>query len=175
MGRQIMSERVEFFIEGKDLLATPYRYEAAGLDGIFLRNGVTTTDTAYGPMIHIENIHGLHRAIGLHIAEKPEPMTGPEFRFLRKQLGLTQSALAKLMRVGEQTIANYEKSVTERLGSADSFMRALYVLHILPSQTRVEVVRPMIEATTTLGKRLPDVPRRKIVEGWSEQELAHAA
>jgi DNA-binding transcriptional regulator YiaG len=169
-----MSERVEFFIEGKDLLATPYRYEAAGLDGIFLLNGVTTTDTAYGPMIHIENIHGLHRAIGLHIAEKPEPMTGPEFRFLRKQLELTQSALAKQMRVTDQTVANYEKGKTS-LGSADAFMRALYLVHILPEQTRVAVLKPMIETAAAVGKKLSDLQRRKIVEGWSEQELAHAA
>jgi DNA-binding transcriptional regulator YiaG len=169
-----MSERVEFFIEGKDLLATPYHYEASGLDGIFLLNGVTTTDTGYGPMIHIENIHGLHRAIGLHIAEKPEPTTGSECRFLRKQLELTQSALAEKMRVTDQTVANYEKGNT-KLGSADAFIRALYLVHILPEQTRVEVLKPMIETNAAAGKKLPDVPRRKIVEGWSEQEFARAA
>jgi putative transcriptional regulator len=54
----------------------------------------------YGPMIHIENINGLHRAIGLHIVEKLEPMSGREFRFLRKQMGLTQSELSAHLGIG---------------------------------------------------------------------------
>jgi hypothetical protein len=33
-------------------------------------------------MVHVENINGLHRAIGLHIVEEEEPMSGAEFRFL---------------------------------------------------------------------------------------------
>jgi transcriptional regulator with XRE-family HTH domain len=35
-------------------------------------------------------------------------MCGPEFRFLRKQMGLTQTELAELFDVSDQTIANYE-------------------------------------------------------------------
>ena len=80
------SERADFFIEGRELLAKPYHYLASGLDTIFLLNGVTEKDTDYGPMVHIENINGLHRAIGLHIVEKTEAMKGPEFSFLRKQM-----------------------------------------------------------------------------------------
>jgi len=33
----------------------------------------------------------------------------------------------------------------------------------------------MIETAAAVGKKLSDLQRRKIVEGWSEQELAHAA
>ncbi|MGO8841602.1 MAG: helix-turn-helix domain-containing protein [Methyloceanibacter sp.] len=39
-------------------------------------------------------------------------MRGVELRFLRKQLGMTQAALARKMRVSDQTIANYEKENT---------------------------------------------------------------
>ena len=90
-----MSERTHFFIEGREFLAEPYHYVESGLDGVVLLNGVSETATDYGPMVHIENINGLHRAIGLHIVEKEEPMSGPEFRFLRKQMGLSQADLAK--------------------------------------------------------------------------------
>jgi putative transcriptional regulator len=171
-----MSERAEFFIKERDLLAEPYQFQASGLNDIFLLNGVSETDTPYGPMVHIHNVHGLQRAIGLHIAEKPQLMTGAEFRFLRRQIELTQSDLAKRMCITDQTIANYEKGKT-KLGSADPFMRALYLVHILPEQTRVGILKPMIEESAAMSrKRLPDVARISIVEGWSEaQQRAHAA
>jgi putative transcriptional regulator len=171
-----MSERAEFVVKGRALLAKPYRYQASGLDDIFLLNGVSETDTPYGPMVHIHNVHGLQRAIGLHIAEKADPLTGAEFRYLRRQLELTQSDLAKRMRITDQTIANYEKGKT-KLGSADPFMRALYLVHILPEQARVGILKPMIEeSTATSRRRLPDVARASIVEGWSEaRQRARAA
>jgi transcriptional regulator with XRE-family HTH domain len=170
-----MSERVGFFIRGRERLAEPYHYEASGLDNIYLLNGVSETETAYGPMVHIVNVHGLHRAIGLHIAEKTEPMTGPEFRFLRKQLGFSQAALGKLMRVTDQTIANYEKGSVTSFGPADPFMRTLYLLEALPEQTRVDVLKPIIENTEERPEKLPEVPRRSIVGQWREQMECRAA
>jgi len=170
-----MSKRAEFFMRGRELLAEPHHYLASGLPNVFLLNGVTETVTSYGPMLHIENIHGLHRAIGLHIAEKPQAITGGEFRFLRRQLGLTQGALASRMHVSDQTIANYEKDKTG-LGPADPFIRALYLVHVLPDQTRVEVLKPMMEKKAkSTPKKLPDVTRLKVVEGWRESGRRQAA
>jgi DNA-binding transcriptional regulator YiaG len=122
-----MSERAEFFFKGQGQLAEPYHYRASGLDDIYLLNGVVIEETPYGPMVTIKNLNGLHHAIGLHIVEKAEPMTGAEFRFLRKQLGLTQAQLGKRLRVSDQTIANYEKGHTG-LGPADPLMRGFYLL-----------------------------------------------
>jgi transcriptional regulator with XRE-family HTH domain len=162
-----MTKRAEFFIRGRDSLAKPYHYQASGLDNIFLLNGVSETNTPHGPMIHIEDIHGLNLAIGLHIAEKPEPMTGAEFRFLRKQLGLSQLQLAARAGVTDQTIANYEKGKVNALGSADPFLRAIYLVHILPAQTRIRVLKLMMEK---VRQKLPEVPRRSIVGAWREQQ-----
>jgi len=63
----------------------------------------------------------LHRTISLGIVEKAEPMRGVELSFLRKQLGMTQAALARKMRVSDQTIANYEKENTSIPGRQISF------------------------------------------------------
>jgi transcriptional regulator with XRE-family HTH domain len=168
MERAKMSKPIEYILQGRALLPEPYAYRAIGLDNVVLLNGVSTTQTAYGPMVHIEGIHGLHRAIGLGIAEKPGAMRGAEFRFLRKQLGLTQEELAARMRVSDQTIANYEKGKTG-LGPADPFMRALYLVHILPNRTRVEVLKPMVEKKAKdMLRKLPDVPRSQVVEGWQQ-------
>lgn len=168
-----MSDRTDFYMEGREFLAEPYHYAESGLDNIFLLNGVSETMTDYGPMVHIENINGLHRAIGLHIVEKEEPMSGPEFRFLRKQMGLNQAELAKDLAVSDQTIANYEKGNT-RLGPADALMRACYLLSVLPAETRVEAVKSVLRPAPRKRKRLPDVPRRRLVERWAESELRPA-
>jgi DNA-binding transcriptional regulator YiaG len=125
-------------------------------------------------MVHIENINGLHHAIGLHIVENTNPMTGAEFRFLRKQMQLSQAELAKRLGVTDQTVANYEKgkSGKDGLGPADPYMRAIYLLHVLPEQTRVEVIKPMIDARK---EKLPDLPRQKIVECWREEDAPRIA
>ena len=163
-----MNERAEFCIPGQEFLAKPYQYRASGLDYIFLLNGVTTRDTRYGSMVNIRNINGLHRAIGLHIVEKSEPMTGAELRFLRKQMGLTQRELATLMRTTDQTVANYEKSKTEP-GPADALIRMTYLLHVVPQETPADVLKTIVDQFG-IGERakLPDLPRRKIVQKWRE-------
>jgi hypothetical protein len=50
-------------------------------------------------------------------------------------------------------------------------------VHILPEQARVGILKPMIEeSTATSRRRLPDVARASIVEGWSEaRQRARAA
>lgn len=173
-----MSERVRFFIKGKKRLAKPHHYLASGLDNIFLLNGVTEKTTDYGPMLHIDNINGLHHAIGLHIVEKPELMRGAEFRFLRKHMRLSQAELAEFMGVTDQTVANYEKGKAgkEGFGAADAFMRAFYLIKILPKQTRVGAIKNLLEAAgPTVRRKLSDFPRREIVERWREADDGKAA
>jgi DNA-binding transcriptional regulator YiaG len=109
---------------------------------VFLLNGVSEANTPYGPMVTIEDINGLHHAIGLYVIKNPEQMTGAEFRFLRKQLELTQAQLDDYLRVGDQTVANYEKGNTS-LGPVDPLMRMLYLISVLPEQTRLEVLKDM--------------------------------
>src|SRR5437870_2991651 len=67
-----MKKRAEFFIQGRERLRKPYHYIASGLDNVFLTSGVSINETPYGTMVSIENLNGLHRAIGLHIVEKEE-------------------------------------------------------------------------------------------------------
>ena len=171
-----MTQRAEFCIKGADLLAKPYHYAASGLPNIYLLNGVSHDDTPYGEMLTIENLNGLHRAIGLHIIEKQEQMTGPEFRFLRKQLQLTQAELADMMQVTDQTVANYEKGVTVDFGPADAFMRQAYFLHIVPDDMRPKIIKAMADdiARRKDKKGLTDVTRLRMVGGWREQHAQAA-
>ena len=169
-----MSERAEFFIKGPQLLTEPYHYVASGLPNVFLLNGVSEANTPYGPMATIEDINGLHNAIGLYIIENPEQMTGAEFRFLRKQLELTQKQLGCYLRVNEQTVANYEKGNTG-LGPADPQMRMLYLISVLPEQTRLEVLKDMTAKISSRERaELPQVSRRQIAQCWQERHLQAA-
>ncbi len=105
-------------------------------------------------MVTIKNLNGLHRAIGLHIIEKQEQMTGVEFRFLRKQIGLTQVELADMMRVTDQTVANYEKGQHRRVWSeADAFIRMAYFLHIIPDDMRAKIIKATAEDIARLKKQ----------------------
>ncbi|MDG9883587.1 transcriptional regulator [Pseudomonas putida CSV86] len=104
-----------------------YEYTGCGLNGIFLKNGYKMVETSYGGGVVIEDIDGLHRAIAVDILGQTTPMSGHQFRFLRKEQGLVQSELAALLRVDVQTVANWEKKGLEAVpGPADVAMRACY-------------------------------------------------
>ena len=104
-----------------------FAYTGSGLDGIFLKNGYTFVETPYGKGVSIDDIEGLHLAIATDIIKQKTPMTGHQFRFLRKEQDLVQSELAALLRIDVQTIANWEKKAACAVpGPADFAMRAFY-------------------------------------------------
>ncbi|ALE00613.1 helix-turn-helix domain protein [Pseudomonas amygdali pv. tabaci str. ATCC 11528] len=108
-----------------------YKYKGSGLDGIFLKNGYTILETPYGEGVKIEDIDGLHRAIAVDIIGQKTPMTGRQFRFLRKEQDLIQEEAAAIFRVDVQTIANWEKRESQEIpGPADVAMRAFYAAYI---------------------------------------------
>lgn len=102
-----------------------YHYTDCGLRNVWLANGYRRAKTPYGAGIAIEGVPALHRAIGLWLAKKPGRLSGAEIRFLRKELDLSQKALAEIVGQTEQTV-----SLWERRGripkTADRFIRALY-------------------------------------------------
>lgn len=178
MGGSVSDNRIELYIEGREKLQKPYHLKAIGLPNVYLLNGVSfEKDEEYGDTAHIENLKGLHIAIGLYIVEKPGLMTGKEFRFLRKQMALTQEALAKKLKISEQTVANYEKQITNITGPADAYLRVTYLLYILPEDARTKLIKQMMDDLGARSKRsrLPDVPRHRLVEGWHDRGFSACA
>ena len=102
-----------------------YHYKECGLRNIYLLNGYSTySDPEFGECISIANIEGLHKAIGLELLHYKPRLTGAEFRYLRHELGLSQSALARFFGNDEQAIARWEK--TGKVPKwADHFIRLL--------------------------------------------------
>ena len=172
-----MSARAEFYIKGRRLLDKSYHLKAIGLPNVYLLNGVSIEhDADYGTLITIEDIPGLHRAVGLYIVTKSDGLTGSEFRFLRKEMNLTQEALAQRLRVNVQTVANYEKGKTG-MGAAEAAVRALYTLHILSDEADVNLIRVFADAIATARRdaKLPERSRKKITGSWREAGQRKAA
>ena len=118
-----------------------YEYKGAGLPGIFLKNGYKIQETPYGEGVSFEDVEGLHRAIAADVVRERTPMTGSQFRFLRKEQDLTQEEVAAIFRVTVQTIANWEKKGDEAIdGPADIAMRAFYsaFIHASFGPTKLE-------------------------------------
>jgi transcriptional regulator with XRE-family HTH domain len=169
-----MSKRVEFYIRDSRPLVESYHYTACGLNNIYLTNGVSILPTPDGSAVIISNLGGLQHAIGIYIAEKQEPMSGPEFRFLRKQMKLTQQDLAMRMKISNQTIANYEKENTA-LGPAEPLMRLIYLLHVMPNEWRVSLLKKITENLgDTRVAILSDSSRRKLAENWQKRVMEAA-
>ena len=150
------------------MLAEPHHLRACGLPNVYLLNGVETEDDAVeGTIVTIENMRGLYHALALHIIGKHGPMTGPEFRFLRKMMRLTQGELSERMSVTDQTIANYEKEKTAP-GSASAHMRLLAIIDIMPQDSGSDMVKKVAEKAESVGVALTGLRMERIVEGWRE-------
>jgi putative transcriptional regulator len=85
-----------------------YHYTECGLQNVWLENGYTIQKTPYGKGVSIQDVQGLHRLIGRALARRPK-LTGAELRFLRKELGISQSALADLVGTSEQNVSLWER------------------------------------------------------------------
>jgi putative transcriptional regulator len=85
------------------------KYEGCGLPNVFLLNGCEKKETPYGPTVSIANVEGLHRAIADVLVDKAAPLSGAEFRFLRKLLDMSQKVCGEMFDVDPQTIAIWEK------------------------------------------------------------------
>lgn len=88
-----------------------YQYQESGLDNVWLVNGYSVIDDPdYGECVSISDTLGLHKAIAHNLIFNKPRLTGAEFRFLRKELDLSQKALSDLFGNEEQAVARWEKT-----------------------------------------------------------------
>jgi len=104
-----------------------HHYTECGLPDIYLVNGYIERDTPYGTTIAFKNLNGLHEAIGRNLVGMKKKLTGPEFRFIRHELDLSQNAIANLFGANEQSVARWENEKTTLDAKADRLIRILYL------------------------------------------------
>lgn len=102
-----------------------YHYTESGLRGVWLANGYEERPTPYGKAVAIRDIEGLHRAICRRLIATRPRLSGAEFRFIRKELDLSQAGLAGILGNDPQSVALWERKGTVPMW-ADRFIRALY-------------------------------------------------
>jgi DNA-binding transcriptional regulator YiaG len=120
-----------------------YHYTESGLQNVWLENGYEIRKTAYGKGVAIQDVEGLHRLIGRTIAVRPR-LTAAEFRFLRKEMDLSQRALAYLLGTTEQNV-----SLWERRGKIPKWsgrlVKVLYVEHMDGNVSVTKMIRKLSE------------------------------
>lgn len=121
-----------------------YHYTECGLNNVWLLDGFTVQKTPYGKAIAIDHADGLHRAIALRLVNNKPRWSGGEFRFVRKELDMSQAALALILGKDAQSVARWEKS--GRVPKmADRLLRVIYQEHAGGNQKVIELVKRLNE------------------------------
>jgi len=137
-----------------------HHYLGCGLPNVWLENGFHVRQTEHGEAIAIEDARDLHKVIGVLVAHKSSPLSGAEFRFLRKELGLSQESLAEIVGKSSQAVALWEK--TDRVPLiADRFMRGFY----LEATTGSAEIMRQIESINLADRQMHDLSLR-FDGGW---------
>lgn len=116
----------------------PFNYKGCGLDDVYLISGYDIEKTPYGDGVRIRNVEKLHEAIGKFLISGKKVLSGKELRFLRMQMKLTQSNLARILGCDTQQVARYEKEENRVSGPADRLIRLLYTDRIGSKRIPIE-------------------------------------
>jgi DNA-binding transcriptional regulator YiaG len=103
-----------------------YHYSESGLDYVWLEDGYHIVETSRGKGITIEDIDGLHGAIGRYIIDRKGQMTGDEVRFLRHELDWSQIVLGEYLGVTDQTVARWEKGLVNIPAPEQKLLAGIY-------------------------------------------------
>lgn len=107
---------------------------------IYLLNGFKFIKTSGGTAISINDLDGLHRAIGLHLSTSKKDLSGDDVRFLRHEMLMSQSTLARLLGVSEQAIRRWETGKINIPKPPEALLRLLYREHIQDKDGKISTV-----------------------------------
>lgn len=117
----------------------PYHYTACGLPNVWLVNGYKFEKNNYGEFVSIHDLDQLYQAIAVALVGKSAPLTGMEFRFLRKELDMSQKRLGEYYGRDRQSVMKWEQSdeVSELF---DHLLRHIYQEHFDANAVFVDLV-----------------------------------
>ena len=107
-----------------------YHYTECGLDNVYLVNGFSISKDGNEEVILINDIHGLHQAIGIHIANKTGLLKGKEIKFIRTMFDVSPKTLGLMLGYDYQTILAWEKNKSPISVTADHFLKVLFMNYL---------------------------------------------
>jgi DNA-binding transcriptional regulator YiaG len=151
-----------------------HHYTECGLDNVWIEGGFEIIDSPYGAGVSIQDMDGLHECIARCLIEKPGPLSGKEFRFLRTELDMSQSTMGALCGREERMVRNWEtgdKAVDE---PANTLIRFIYLQHIKPSANFVGFSQK-IRQIQALDKQIHEWKLKSTPEGWKPDDQREVA
>ncbi|MBS3896760.1 helix-turn-helix domain-containing protein [Silanimonas sp.] len=147
-----------------------HHYLGSGLANVWLRNGYRKQKTPFGVAVSLDDVAGLHRAIGLSLARQLR-LSGREFRFLRKELGITQQALADALGYADaQALAKWERSA--RVPHAPGLiLRQLYLESAERRHTKLGKLLAVLQATSDAPVPAKLVFEERPRKGWVREAV----
>lgn len=100
-----------------------HHYTESGLQNVYIDGLVPFEDDDGDLVITIPAINELHAVISLGIVSHEHGISGSELRFLRTEMGLTQSELAEIVHHDKQTIGRWERGEFEIDSKAETIIR----------------------------------------------------
>lgn len=144
------------------------KLKGTGLPNVYLLGGV---DEAADGSVAYSDLDGLYRALAGAIAMRTGALTGPELRFLRKRLDMTQDEVAALGDKSAQAVAKWEKEQAPVPLAESTLLRLVWLerhsRRHLAAAVREFLAAPLEAAPCDYVMRFVDG------EGWRE-DIAHA-
>ena len=145
-----------------------YQYTESGLDNVWLDGGVVRRKSPYGGTVAIQDVDGLHEAIGRLLCEKPDRLSGKEFRFLRTELDLSRKGFAGLVDMTDKAVEKWESGDEVKNGPADRLIRQLYLESIGDRSKLGDLVRHLAE----VDRRFHEFVLSKKSDAWVLERAA---
>ena len=105
-----------------------YHYAESGLNNVYLEGvEICSCDSCGETVAIIPAITELHSKIGQSLLSKKSLLIGKEIRYLRKNMGMTATKLAKILAVDNATISRWERGPDNKIDKGyDRLLRLVY-------------------------------------------------
>jgi DNA-binding transcriptional regulator YiaG len=151
----------------------PYHYRDCGLENVWLCGGFERSTSPYGEAVFVRDVEGLHTCIAKCLVAKQGALSGAEFRFLRTELDLSQSAIGMLFGCGERTVRNWEASEDGVAEPANTIIRFVYMQRHEPT-ANFEAVSKAIRELQLVDKKTFELKLHATANGWKPIDGAPA-
>lgn len=141
------------------------KYCHLAADDLYLENGYESSIVCGEEVFSYISEDKLEVAIAQHLVHLPKPLNGPQLRFLRRKLGLSQEALAQNVDKDVQTIARLEKSKDALPRPIELVIRLVFIKQFSPQMSVAELAKIL--------DRSAHVPNARVVFAFASGEWSY--